>query len=147
MKATAIWNALHGGLAAVGGFLGWYLGGFDGLLYVLIAFTVVDYITGVLSAFVRKELSSEIGAKGIVKKVFIFTLVGVANLLDDYLIGGGSALRTALIFWYIGNEGISLTENAVTLGVPVPTVLKDALKQIRNKGEKPDTKEDKTDES
>ncbi|GHV47766.1 hypothetical protein FACS189499_05850 [Clostridia bacterium] len=138
MKATTIWNALHGGAAAIGGFLGWFLGGFDGLLYVLIAFTVADYVTGVLCAFVRKDLSSEIGAKGIVKKVFIFTLVGVANLLDDYLIGGGSALRTALIFWYVGNEGISLTENAVILGVPVPSILKDALKQIKNKGDKSD---------
>ena len=136
MKAETIWGLVQGGAAAVGGFLGWYLGGFDGLIYALITLSVADYITGVMCAFVQKELSSEVGARGIAKKVFVFTLVGLGHLLDVYLLNDGSALRTALIFWYIGNEGISLVENAVILHVPVPDFLKNALVQIRNKGDK-----------
>jgi toxin secretion/phage lysis holin len=136
MKAAAFWNYVNGGFAAVGGFLGWYLGGFDGLLYALITLAIADYVTGVICAFIKKELSSEVGAKGIAKKVFIFTLIGLGHLIDMNLLANGSALRTALIFWYLGNEGISLVENAVVLGVPVPDVLKNALAQIRNRGNK-----------
>ena len=141
-----IWDYIHIAGAAVGGFLGWYLGGFDGALYALIACTVADYISGIACAFVKKELSSEIGAKGIAKKVVIFILVGIGHLLDTHLLGETQALRTALIFWYIGNEGISLIENAVILGVPVPDFLKNALIQIKNRSEnKPDRKEEDND--
>jgi toxin secretion/phage lysis holin len=131
-----VWDTMHIIGAGVGAFLGYFLGGLDGALIVLIVFSSLDYITGVGAAAVKKELSSEIGARGIVKKMVIFCLVGVAHLLDLYILGGGSALRTALIFWYIGNEGISLLENASVLGVPLPEFLKQALIQIKNKGEK-----------
>ena len=141
-----IWDYIHIAGAAVGGFLGWYLGGFDGALYALIACAVADYISGIACAFVKKELSSEIGAKGIAKKVVIFILVGIGHLLDTHLLGETQALRTALIFWYIGNEGISLIGNAVILGVPVPDFLKNALIQIKNRSEnKSDRKEEDTD--
>ena len=121
--------------AALGGFLGWFVGGLDGLLYALIAFVVVDYITGVLRAIVEKNLSSRIGAKGIVKKVAIFLIVGIANITDIHLLGGGSALRTATIFFYCSNEGISLIENSAVLGLPIPQVFLDALSQIRKKSD------------
>jgi toxin secretion/phage lysis holin len=133
MKTISI--ALKGGFAAIGAFLGWYLGGFDGFLYTLIGFVVVDYITGLMRAITEKSLSSRIGAKGIVKKVLIFLLVGIANLADVYLLTGGEALRTAVIFFYIANEGISLLENATAIGLPVPEKLKDVLAQLHRKDE------------
>ena len=109
------------------------------MLYALIAFVVADYITGVFSAFIRKELSSEVGARGILKKATIFIIVGVGNLSDTHLLGGGSALRTALVFFYAANEMVSLTENCAIIGLPVPQVLRNALAQIKNKsGEKPE---------
>jgi len=130
------WNGVKIGLSAFGGFLGWFVGGLDGLLYALIAFVVVDYITGVLRAIVEKNLSSRIGARGIVKKVAIFLIVGVANVTDIYLLGNGSALRTAVIFFYCSNEGISLLENATALGLPIPEKLKQILSQLRERGNK-----------
>jgi len=137
MKGATIWSAVQGASAALGAFLGWFVGGFDGALYALIAFVVTDYITGVFAAFIRKELSSEVGAKGIIKKVTIFLIVGVGNLVDMYLLGDGSALRTALVFFYASNELVSLIENCAVIGLPVPQVLKNALVQIKNKsGEK-----------
>jgi toxin secretion/phage lysis holin len=133
MKTIGI--ALKAGFAAVGAFLGWYLGGFDGFLYTLIAFVAVDYLTGLLRAITEKTLSSRIGAKGIVKKVLIFLLVGIANLVDVYLLTDGEALRMAVIFFYIANEGISLLENATAIGLPVPEKLKDVLAQLHGKDE------------
>jgi toxin secretion/phage lysis holin len=132
-KATTIRNICQAGLAALGAFLGWFLGGLDGIIYALIAFVVADYITGVMRAIVRKELSSEVGARGIFKKILIFLLVGIGHLADVYLLGDGEALRTALIFFYISNEGISLLENAADIGLPIPQKLKDTLKQLRSK--------------
>jgi len=137
-----LWDGIQIAVAAVGGFLGWFVGGLDGLLYALIAFTIADYVTGFLAAFVRKELSSEVGAKGIAKKVTIYVIIGIGHLTDAYLLGGGSALRTALIFFYAANELVSLIENSAVIGLPIPSVLKNALTQIRNKsGEKPETAE------
>ena len=125
-------------LAAVGGWLGYFLGGCDGLVYALILFVAADYITGVMCAAVDKRLSSEIGFKGICKKVLIFVLVGLANILDVQIIGTGSVLRTAVIFFYISNEGVSLLENAAHLGLPVPEKLKDILQQLHNRAEEVD---------
>ncbi len=116
--------------ALIGGALGWLLGGFDSLVYALIAFVVLDYITGVLLAIVSKKVSSEIGAKGISKKVLIFILVALGSIIDKYIIGTGCALRTMLIMFYLSNEGISIIENASNLGLPVPQKLKDALQQL-----------------
>jgi toxin secretion/phage lysis holin len=130
------WNSIQFVFAAVGGWLGWFLGGCDGLLYALLAFVVVDYITGVMCAVIDKKLSSEIGFKGIFKKVLIFLLVGVANILDVQVIGSGSVLRTAVVFFYISNEGVSLLENAAHLGLPVPEKLKAVLEQLHDRAEK-----------
>ena len=122
--------------AAMGGALGAVLGGFDGFLYALIAFVLVDYLTGVMVAVVNKKLSSEVGFKGICRKVLIFVLVGVGNLVDVYVLGQGGVLRTAVIFFYLSNEGISFLENAAHLGLPVPEKMKDILAQLHDRAEK-----------
>ncbi len=129
------WNTIQLIFAAVGGWLGYFLGGCDGLLYALIAFVIIDYITGVMCAVIDKRLSSEVGFKGIFKKVLIFLLVGVANILDVQVIGTGSVLRTAVIFFYISNEGVSLLENAAHLGLPIPQKVKTVLEQLHERSE------------
>jgi len=121
----------------IGGVMGWLFGGFDGFLYALIAFVVIDYITGVLAAIYTKQLSSEVGFKGIAKKVMIFLLVGIGNIVDIEILKTGAVLRTAVIFFYISNEGISIIENAVRLDLPVPEKLINVLKQIKD-GDKND---------
>ena len=130
------WNAVQFVFTAVGGWLGYFLGGCDGLLYALLAFVVIDYITGVMCAINDKALSSEVGFRGICRKVLIFLLVGVANILDVHVIGTGSVLRTAVIFFYISNEGVSLLENAAYLGLPVPEKIKTVLEQLHDRAEK-----------
>ena len=131
----SIWVSIQLAFSALGGFLGWYLGGVDGFLYALIAFVLVDYITGVMCAIADKKLSSEVGFKGICRKVLIFLLVGIANILDVQVIGTGSVLRTAVIFFYLSNEGVSLLENAAHLGLPVPEKMKDILAQLHDRAE------------
>ena len=132
------WNTIRIIFTAIGGWLGWFLGGCDGLLYALIAFVAIDYITGVMCAVIDHRLSSEVGFKGIFKKVLIFLLVGIANILDVQVIGTGSVLRTAVIFFYISNEGVSLLENAAYLGLPVPEKIKTVLEQLHNRSESED---------
>ena len=129
------WNTIQLAFAAIGGWLGYFLGGCDGLLYALLAFVVIDYITGVMYAIADKNLSSEMGFKGICRKVLIFLLVGIANVLDVQVIGTGSVLRTAVIFFYISNEGVSLLENAAHLGLPVPEKIKTVLEQLHDRAE------------
>ncbi len=129
------WNTIQLIFAAIGGWLGYFLGGCDGLLYALLAFVIIDYITGVMCAVIDKRLSSEVGFKGIFKKVLIFLLVGVANILDVQVIGAGSVLRTAVIFFYISNEGVSLLENAAHLGLPIPQKVKTVLEQLHDRSE------------
>ena len=129
-----IWMAIQTAFTALGGFIGWFLGGADGFLYALIAFVVIDYITGVLCAIADKSLSSEVGFKGICRKVLIFVLVGIGNIIDVYVLGDSSVLRTAVIFFYLSNEGVSLLENASRLGLPIPDKLKDVLSQLHDKG-------------
>lgn len=131
-----IWIWIQAAIAAVGGWLGYFLGGWDGFLYALLAFVVIDYITGLMCAVLDKKLSSEVGFRGIFKKVLIFLLVGVANILDAQVIGTGCVLRTAVIFFYISNEGVSLLENAGHLGLPIPTKLKAVLEQLHDRAEK-----------
>ena len=132
------WNTIQLAFAAVGGWLGYFLGGCDGLLYALLAFVVIDYITGVMYAIADKNLSSEVGFKGICRKVLSFLLVGIANVLDVQVIGTGSVLRTAVIFFYISNEGVSLLENAAHLGLPVPEKIKTVLEQLHDRAESED---------
>lgn len=117
--------------AAVGGFFGWFLGGFDGFLYALLVFVIIDYITGIMVAILEKKLSSEIGFRGIFKKVLIFCLVAVGQIIDSQIIKTGSVLRTAVIFFYLSNEGISILENVALIGLPVPQKLKDVLEQLK----------------
>lgn len=130
------WNLIQVVIAAVGGWLGYFLGGCDGLLIALLVFVVIDYITGVMCAIVDKKLSSSVGFKGIFKKVLIFAMVGIGHILDTAVIGTGSVLRTAVIFFYISNEGVSLMENAAHLGLPVPEKLKAVLEQLHDRAEK-----------
>ena len=129
------WNTIQLIFTAVGGWLGYFLGGCDGLLYALIAFVVIDYITGVMCAIINRELSSEVGFKGIFRKVLIFLLVGIANIIDVQVIGTGAVLRTAVIFFYISNEGVSLLENAGHLGLPIPEKIKTVLEQLHDRAE------------
>ena len=129
-----IWSGIQLAFTAVGGFLGWFLGGVDGFLYALIAFTVIDYITGVMCAITDKKLSSSVGFKGICRKVLIFTLVGIGNIVDVYVLGQGGVLRTAVIFFYLSNEGVSILENSAHLGLPIPEKLKEVLEQLHERG-------------
>ena len=136
------WNTIQLVFAAIGGWLGYFLGGCDGLLVALLAFVAVDYLTGVMCAIADKTLSSEVGFKGICRKVLIFILVGIANILDVQVIGDGSILRTAVIFFYLSNEGVSLLENAGHLGLPIPEKLKAVLEQLHDREITDDKKED-----
>lgn len=132
---------LRGVLSIIGGLLGGFLGGMDGLLYALICFIVLDYITGVLSAIDQHRLSSAVGFKGIARKIIIFVLVGVANILDIYILGHASVLRAAVIFFYLSNEGISILENATQLGLPIPEKLQKILQQMNHKEEEQNGRE------
>ena len=134
------WNTIQLIFSAVGGWLGYFLGGCDGLLYALIAFVVIDYLTGVMCAIINRELSSAVGFKGIFRKVLIFLLVGIANIIDVQVIGTGAVLRTAVIFFYISNEGVSLLENAGHLGLPIPEKIKTVLEQLRDIAENEEEK-------
>lgn len=129
------WNMIQFLFAGIGGWLGYFLGGCDGLLIVLLLFVITDYITGVMCAIADKKLSSAVGFKGICRKVLIFLLVGIANILDMQVIGTGSVLRTAVIFFYISNEGVSLLENAGHLGLPIPVKIKSVLEQLHDRAE------------
>lgn len=133
-----IWTGIQVAFSAIGGMLGWFLGGTDGFLYALLAFVILDYITGVMVAAIQKKVSSEVGFKGICKKVLIVILVGMANIVDVQIIGNGSAIRTAVIFFYLSNEGISILENTALIGLPVPQKLKDVLEQLKDHSNKED---------
>ena len=130
------WNGIQIVFTMIGGWLGYFLGGCDGLLIALVMFVVMDYISGVMCAIADKTLSSEVGFKVICRKVLIFVLVGIANILDVQVIGTGSVLRTAVIFFYISNEGISLLENAGYLGLPIPEKIKTVLEQLHDRAER-----------
>lgn len=132
------WNTIQLVFTGIGGWLGYFLGGWDGLLYALIAFVAIDYVTGVMCAISNHTLSSEVGFKGICRKVLIFLLVGIGSILDAHVIGSGSVLRTAVIFFYISNEGVSLLENAAHLGLPVPEKIKIVLEQLHDRSESED---------
>jgi toxin secretion/phage lysis holin len=131
-----MWLSIQLGITAIGGWLGYFLGGFDGFLYALVAFVVLDYITGIMCAVLDKSLSSEIGFRGIFKKVLIFSLVGIGHIIDQSVIGDGSVIRTAVIFFYLSNEGVSVLENAAYIGLPVPQKLKDVLEQLHHRDDK-----------
>lgn len=121
--------------AAVGGSIGWFLGGMDGLVYALLIFLTIDYITGLMSAVLERKLSSRVGFKGIFKKMLILAFVGIGNVLDLYVLEQGSAIRIAVIFFYLANEGISIIENSSMIGLPVPEKLKLLFQEIQSKGD------------
>lgn len=127
------WNIIQVIFAAVGGWLGFYIGGCDGLVYALLIFVIIDYITGIMLAITERKLSSAVGFKGICRKVLIFAMVGTANIIDIHVLGEAGVLRTAVIFFYISNEGISLIENGTRLGLPVPESLKTVLHQLHKR--------------
>ena len=131
-----IWAKLQIAITGIGGWLGYVLGGMDGLLIALVVFITIDYITGIMCAVIDKKLSSEVGFKGIFKKVLILMLVGIANVIDVHVVGTGSALRGATVCFYLSNEGLSILENTVHLGLPVPEKLKEVLSQLHNRDEK-----------
>ena len=128
-------NWIKGICAVIGGVLSWLFGDLSGMFYALVAFVVIDYITGVIAAAVQQELNSTIGFKGIAKKVFIFLIVGLAHIIDAYVLGDGDVIRTAAIFFYLSNEGLSIIENSVRIGLPVPKTLKDALERLSEEDE------------
>ena len=129
------WHDIQLVITALGGILGGFIGGFDGFMYTLVAFMIIDYVTGFMLAALEKKLSSEVGFKGIFRKMCILMLVGVANLLDVNIIGQGAVLRTMAIFFYLSNEGLSILENVTMLGLPVPDKLRAVLEQLRNDAE------------
>lgn len=124
-------NVIQGIIATLGGFFGWLIGSINGLVYALLVFVVVDYVTGVTAAIIKKELSSEVGYQGILRKIMIFILVGIGNIIDTQVIKSGSAIRTAIIFFYLSNEGISVLENATVIGLPIPKKLRSVLEQLK----------------
>ena len=132
------WNLCQLVFTAVGGWLGYFLGGCDGLLIALVVFVVADYITGVMCAVTDRKLNSEVGFKGICRKVIIFMLVTIAHVIDVTVIATGSVLRTAVTFFYLANVGLSVTENAAHLGLPIPETLKEVLEQLYERAEKGD---------
>ena len=140
-----IWEGIKVGLAAIGGAAAFFWGGMDNLLIALIVFAAVDYATGVLAAIINKKLSSAVGFKGIAKKVLMFLIVGIANVIDVRLIQTGSGFRTATIIFYIANEGVSLLENATRCGLPVPKKLKIILMQLHEKTEEEENKKNDND--
>lgn len=127
------WNVIQAAFAAIGAWLGYFLGGCDGLLYALIVFVVIDYITGVMCAISDRKLSSAVGFRGLCRKVLTFLMVGVAQVLDQYILGQGSVLRTAVLFWALANNGLSIIENSAHLGLPVPEQLKLVLEQLHDR--------------
>ena len=130
------WNSIQFVFTMIGGWLGYFLGGCDGLLYALLIFIICDYLTGVMCAVSDKKLSSAVGFRGICRKVLIFILVGIANVIDINVLGQVGVLRTAVIFFYISNEGLSLIENSAHLGLPIPNKLKEVLEQLHDRAEK-----------
>jgi toxin secretion/phage lysis holin len=127
------WNLIQGALTVFGGWLGYALGGYNGFLYALLAFMALDYITGIMCAILEKKLSSVVGFRGIFKKVLILIMVGIAHAIDHNLIGTGESVRTAVLVFYLSNEGVSLLENAARIGLPIPEKLRQILIQLHGK--------------
>ena len=141
-----IWAKIQGAITVIGGWLGYFLGGMDGLMIALVVFVILDYVTGIMCAINDKKLSSAVGFRGICRKVLIFLLVGVAHIVDLHVVGSCSALRGAVVCFYLSNEGVSMLENAAHLGLPVPEKLKAILEQLHDR-ESPATPDDTDDDT
>ena len=122
---------LKNALVVIGGLCTAFLGGWDTALKTLVLFVVLDYLTGVAAAIVTKTVDSNIGFKGIAKKVLVFVLVGVGYALDQFM--GQDYLRSLIIIFYIANEGISIIENLSRTGVPIPQAVLNVLNQLKSK--------------
>lgn len=131
-----VWAKIQMAISVIGGWLGYFVGGVDGLMTALLVFMVIDYLTGVMCAVYDKTLSSEVGFRGICKKMLIVLLVGVAHIVDVDVVGTGDALRSAVVCFYLSNEGVSMLENAAHLGLPIPEKLKAILAQLHNRSDK-----------
>lgn len=140
-----IWAKLQLAISAIGGWLGYFVGGVDGLMTALIIFMVTDYITGLMCAVADKQLSSRVGFKGLFKKMLIVILVGIAHIVDLHVVGTGEALRSAVVCFYLSNEGVSLLENAAHLGLPIPEKLKGILAQLHKRDNSPEREEESAD--
>ena len=142
-----VWAKIQTAITLLGGWLGYFVGGWDGMLIALVVLMALDYITGVMCAIADHKLSSAVGFKGICRKVFMLMLVGVANIVDVHVVGSGNALRAAVICFYLSNEGVSILENAAHIGLPVPEKLKIVLEQLHSREEKSKDNTDKPDEN
>ena len=128
-----VWTKIQTAVTMLGGMLGYFVGGWDGMLIALVVLMALDYVTGVICAIADHKLSSSVGFRGIFKKVFVLMLVGVANIVDVHVVGSGSALRAAVICFYLSNEGVSILENAAHIGLPIPEKLKVVLEQLHGR--------------
>ena len=137
-----VWAKIQMAITGIGGWLGYFVGGVDGLMTTLIIFMVIDYITGLMCAIADKQLSSAVGFRGICKKVLILMLVGVAHIVDLHVVGTGDALRSAVVCFYLSNESVSMLENAAHLGLPIPEKLKSVLAQLHGREDETENKED-----
>ena len=137
-----VWAKIQMAVAAIGGWIGYFVGGVDGLMAALLIFMVLDYITGLMCAIADKKLSSAVGFKGICKKVLIIMLVGVAHIVDLHVVGTSDALRSAVVCFYLSNESGSMLENAAHLGLPIPEKLKSVLAQLHGREDETENKED-----
>lgn len=117
----------------IGGLIGSLFGELDGILYALLVFIIIDYLTGIFAAVVEKQLSSSIGFCGIFKKIAILFLVSLGHMIDTAIIKQGGTIRTMVIFFYLSNEGLSILENTVRIGLPIPEKLQAILKQINER--------------
>lgn len=135
-RIDLVWAKIQAAATFMGGWLGFVMGGMDGLMIALVVFMVLDYITGVMCAVIDRKLSSAVGFRGIFKKLLIIMLVGVANVVDVHVIGTGSALRGAVVCEFLCNEGLSLLENVGHIGLPVPERLKQVLEQLHDREKK-----------
>ena len=131
-----VWAKVQMAVTAAGGWLGYFLGGMDGLLIALMVLVALDYLTGLMCAIADKKLSSEVGFRGLFRKVLIFALVGVAHIVDTHVVASGAAVRSAVICFYLSNEGLSVLENSAHLGLPIPERLKEILAQLHNRPDK-----------
>ena len=141
LSVELVWTKIQMGMTILGGWLGYFLGGMDGLLVALVVFMALDYVTGLMCAVAEKKLSSAVGFKGVCKKVLILMLVGVAHIVDLHVVGTGDALRSAVVCFYLSNESVSMLENAAHLGLPIPEKLKSVLAQLHGRMDETDNRE------
>ncbi len=133
-----VWAKLQFAVTALGGSVDYFIGGMDGFMTTLIILMVLDYVTGIMCAIVDKKLSFSIFLNGTFKKVLIIMLVGVAHIVDINVVGSHEALRSAVICFYLSNEGVSVLRNASRLGLPIPEKLKAVLSQLHDKSAHPE---------